>query len=1075
MRIPTVNQNFISLFGAFLLLTSVVLAEITLKTEQLNPADPAWNFKTIPKPSKSDIAAGAKVTMAGNQFEPAGAEGSVLVNGVLPDDSLDLSEEALLSNANGNGGNLVIDLGRVQPVAAVASYSWHENPPDQGCRGPQIYGLYGSAAENPDPNNLSGWTKIADVDTRPNKTGAKWNGQHGAFITDTSGRLGEFRFMLFALQRTGSPLQSSAGMTGTLFSEIDVHTAATLAQAGDATVPEPGKVEHVWVVFKTHLDIGYTDTIEQVLKKYRVNMMDGALKVVESSRELPPEQRFSWTLAGWPLAHVLGPQQEPSRRARIEQAVREGAITFHALPFTTHTETQDLEDLVRGLVFSTRLSQQYNRPLPISAKMTDVPSHSWVMPTLLAHAGAKFLHIGCNGTSAFMRVPRLFWWEGPDGSRILCNYSPDYGSGLKPPRSWLSKHYLAMEMTGDNHGPPTATEVERLRQQAAKSLPGVQIHFSTLDDFARAVIAENPELPVVRGDMPDTWIHGWLSMPLEAKAARQFRALEPALDVLDTQLRAWGVSTSPLAPALTQAYEQSGLFSEHTFGPWGPGGGPWESGIANRYLYGEEWKAARARGAFKKYEAAFDDKRAFAHKADEIVHRELSQRLELLAKSVKTEGKRIVVYNGLPWERSGVVEVPGEPGKFIFAEKVPANGYRTYPTDSSGRSDQSSSKTTLDTPFYQATFDLKRGGLASLVDKQTGRELVDQASPYSLGQFLHERFDAKQMLAFHNAYGRPGYSWPKGNLPTNTASAALTPSAWNPVIQRTTTADIVTLTATDTLGLAKVVVLVFTFSRHQPYVEVEWRVTDKTPNPLPEGGWLCFPFAVAQPQFLLGRLGGPIDPTKDIIAGANRHYFCLNNGLTITGPDGEGVGLCPLDSPCVSLDEPGLWKFSLDYTPKKSSAFVNLYNNEWNTNFPEWQEGSWSSRVRLWLTGKNSSLAQSLIVPSWEARLPLLAAAADGPAGTLPPTQAGLSVSRAGVLVTAFGHNLDGVGTLLRLWDQGGTRSPLTVTLPTGFKPAKAQPVSLRGEKTGQPIPVTDGKLTFTLPAYAPASFVLDP
>ena len=121
--------------------------------------------------------------MVGNQFEPAGAEGSVLVNGVLPNDSLDLSEEALLSNANANGGRLVIDLGRVQPIAAVASYSWHEWDVDQGSRGPQVYTLYGSAAENPDPSNLAGWTKIADVDTRPNTTGEKWNGQHGVFIT----------------------------------------------------------------------------------------------------------------------------------------------------------------------------------------------------------------------------------------------------------------------------------------------------------------------------------------------------------------------------------------------------------------------------------------------------------------------------------------------------------------------------------------------------------------------------------------------------------------------------------------------------------------------------------------------------------------------------------------------------------------------------------------------------------------------------------------------------------------------------------------------------------------------------
>jgi hypothetical protein len=1062
----------IHLFSLIAVLGSAaVLATPVVKTEQVNPADPAWKFKNIPRPSKSDLATGAKVSMAGNQFEPAGADGSVLVNGRLPDDSLDLSEEALLSNANSNGGNMVIDLGRVQPVAAVASYSWHEWNVDQGSRGPQVYTLYGSSAENPDPNQLAAWTKLADVDTRPNSTGVRWNGQHGAFISDTSGKLGDFRYLLFALQRTCSPLQPTVGQTGTLFSEIDVHSTASLAAAGDAEVPKTVPTEHVWVVFKTHLDIGYTDRIKSVLAKYRGPMMDGALKVVEASRELPPEKRFSWTLAGWPLTHVLGPQQDPARRARIEQAVREGAIAFHALPFTTHTETQDLEDLVRGLGFSTRLAHRYGLPLPIGAKMTDVPSHSWVMPTLLANAGVKFLQLGFNGTSAFMRVPPLFWWEGPDGSRILCNYTPVYGSGLKAPRGWPSKNYLAMEMTGDNHGPPTQAEVERLRQQAAVSLPGVQVHFGTLDDFAKAVMAENPALPVVRGDMPDTWIHGWMSMPLEAKECRHFRPLEPALDVLDTQLRAWGVTPSPLAPALAEAYEQSGLFSEHTFGPFGPNGGSWNSGTP-RYLYGAEWKAAYGRDAYQKYEAAFDDKRGFAHRAHLIVCDELAERLALLAKSIKAEGDCIVVYNPLPWARSGVVENPNEPGQFVSVGTVPANGYIIHQLASEADSLQGDTATTLHTPFYKATFDLKRGGIASMVDKQTGRELVDRTSPYALGQFLHERFDNAQMLAFHNAYGRPGYSWPKGNLPADAKASAVTPPAWRLSVKHLAAADIATLTATDPLGLAESITLVFTLYRQQPGVDVEWRVANKTADPRPEGGWLCFPFDVAQPKFLLGRLGGPIDPAKDIVAGANRYYFCLNSGLTITGQDGTGVGLCPLDSSCVSLGAPGLWKFSLEDPPRQPSVFVNLYNNEWNTNFPEWQDGSWTSRVRLWPTAKNASVADALTVPSWEARLPLLAVAANGKAGKLPQTQTGLTLSRKGVLLTAFGANPDGAGTVLRVWEQGGVSGEITATLPGKFR--SATPVNLRGEKLGEPLPIVGCSLTFPLKAYAPASFILE-
>ncbi|MFO1528944.1 MAG: hypothetical protein U1F77_04195 [Kiritimatiellia bacterium] len=474
--------------GALLMLAGAASAEVTIKTEQLNPAGPAWKFTTVPGPSRSDVAQGARVTLEGNSWEPQGAGPEALVNGRLPGDSLDLTEGVLLSNANADGGVVTLDLGRVQAVAAVATYSWHEWNVDDGSRGPQVYALSGSA-------DGAAWTNLAAVDTRPNQTGEKWNGQHGVVIQDSTGKLGDFRFLRFEVKATRSPRQGTPGLTNTLFSEIDVHTAETLARAGDATVVQPVKITDVWVTFKTHCDIGYTDTIEGVLRKFRVNMMDIALKNIEADRGLPAEKRFAWMLAGWPLKHVLGPQQDPERRVRIEQAVREGALGIGAIPFSLQTETLDLEDLVRGLGYASQIARRYGRPLPIAAKMTDVPCHSWAWPTVLKHSGVRFLQLGCNGNSGHLAVPPLFWWEGPDGSRVLCNFTPEYGSGIFPPRNWPARNYLAMIMTGDNHGPPTQAEVEQLRRQAEKVLPGVRVHLGTLDDFARALIEEDRSCP----------------------------------------------------------------------------------------------------------------------------------------------------------------------------------------------------------------------------------------------------------------------------------------------------------------------------------------------------------------------------------------------------------------------------------------------------------------------------------------------------------------------------------------------------------------------------------------------------
>src|SRR5580765_6233426 len=74
----------------------------------------------------------------------------------------------------------------------------------------------------------------------------------------------------------------------------------------------PGKkapaVTDIWVVFKTHCDLGYTMSTEAVLKKYREDMMDNAIRLIEADKKKPIEKRFKWTIAGWPMkADILGP------------------------------------------------------------------------------------------------------------------------------------------------------------------------------------------------------------------------------------------------------------------------------------------------------------------------------------------------------------------------------------------------------------------------------------------------------------------------------------------------------------------------------------------------------------------------------------------------------------------------------------------------------------------------------------------------------------------------------------------------------------------------------------------------
>ncbi|MCX7006898.1 MAG: basic secretory protein-like protein, partial [Kiritimatiellaeota bacterium] len=79
-----------------------------------------------------------------------------------------------------------------------------------GDRGPQVYTL---SAGN---NGKDGWKQIAQVDTRPQSGNA--GGQYGVSISDSTGSLGRYRYLLFDISCT----EKKDPFGNTFFSELDV-------------------------------------------------------------------------------------------------------------------------------------------------------------------------------------------------------------------------------------------------------------------------------------------------------------------------------------------------------------------------------------------------------------------------------------------------------------------------------------------------------------------------------------------------------------------------------------------------------------------------------------------------------------------------------------------------------------------------------------------------------------------------------------------------------------------------------------------------------------------------------------
>ena len=236
-------------------------------------------------------------------------------------------------------------------------------------------------------------------------------------------------------------------------------------------MPRDREISTVHVVFKTHLDLGFTDTAANVTDRYVHEYLPRAIALAEELERRGGAARFIWTTGSW-LIHEALRLGSADERAALERAIRAGHVRWHGLPMTTHTELMDPGLVEHGIAIGRRLDERFG-VRTIAAKMTDVPGHTIGLVPFLARAGLEFLHLGVNDASAVPEVPEFFVWRAPDGSEVVVNYARSYGAtelGVAVVPGGGEALHLAH--TGDNMGPPPVEEIEALFVAAAGRVPG---------------------------------------------------------------------------------------------------------------------------------------------------------------------------------------------------------------------------------------------------------------------------------------------------------------------------------------------------------------------------------------------------------------------------------------------------------------------------------------------------------------------------------------------------------------------------------------------------------------------------
>lgn len=759
-----------------------------------------------------------------------------------------------------------------------------------------------------------------------------------------------------------------------------------------------GRLRKIVVVFKTHFDLGFTGLPAEVMSQYTGSMFEAVQRTMQTTAVEPGHLRYNWTLPAWPLKFLLHDPSVPvETRLAARKLVESGQLMWHAWPFTTHTAFCGLEELVRGLHISRGLSEEFGR-WPTGAKQTDVPGHTWALPSLLARAGVKFLHIGCNSGSHAPHVPRLFWWEGPDGARLLTYYSSGgYGTPLLPPDDWPFDTWLALQQTVDNHGPHLPADLAEIRRLAEEGAPGVDLVFGELGDFAESLL-ERPEqlagLPVVPYDLADTWIHGIGTMPREVARVRELRAKLLALEVAAAEHDWPGIEGAghdfPLArrvaPLIDAAYEQLLLFGEHTWGL--------DVKSTIQRVYGPEFAAARHSESYRRLESSWVAKGAYVEKAEQLY----AEAEQLVQEAVAAEPRVFPTYgNDLDYERRDLPEAGP-----TLDDVTPDN--------------------VLETSLLRLKVDPASGGIASLVDKRTGREWVDSASLEPFGGYRYDLYSIADIAEFMRAYGLFFQDWfvqdfGKQGYPED--SRHITAYARDFKLERVRgeSGDYILLSggqlraqqptneALPAQTVSITIKLKFGSDASTPFLDLEYYVQGKEATPLAESTAVPFPMNLPKPTFRLGQTGSIIDPGRDIIEGANRELWCAD---WVYATD-DRVGLCilPIDMPLVSIGNTGIFRFEPARVPTEPLIYAHLSNTQWGTNFPQWLEGDFRWRVPVLLPLRGGSMG---VIVTGRHMQKLHAYRA--------PEQVGPFVTTGKLLSARPRH--DGSGLILRVWEEDG-------------------------------------------------------
>src|ERR1700730_8879884 len=340
----------------------------------------------------------------------------------------------------------------------------------------------------------------------------------------------------------------------------------------------------VFIVPHEHLDIGFTDYPDKIAELHS-QAVDGVLDL------LPTHPEFRWTIDGSWVAEQYLNGRSTEKRDQFLQSIRDQKITLPMQYANQHTGVASLEGLARSLYPSKAIADEFSLPLG-AAHIADVPSYSWSYASILHAAGVKYFAAASNSWRAPIvlqgrwneRSP--FYWEGPDGGRVLMWYSRAYlqahtlfggpwrMESIRDSLPVFLQAYTRPDYTANTaiifgtqlENTPLAREQSEIVASFSHEYAWPKFEFSTVHSAMQQVEHEGKgDFPVVRGDFGPYWEDGYGSDAAHTAIHRENQHRIGTAEIMGAAVSSIDTRVLPDKAMLDDAWRNELLYDEHTW------------------------------------------------------------------------------------------------------------------------------------------------------------------------------------------------------------------------------------------------------------------------------------------------------------------------------------------------------------------------------------------------------------------------------------------------------------------------------------------------------------------------------